>query len=73
MGTDSGGSVAQNISWRRAELLRRLHTVALAGGGAGWDSHRLQRWRQRPLPKGLMFGHIALAVAGLVLFSLAVY
>jgi hypothetical protein len=30
-------------------------------------------WRQRPLPKGLMLVHIALAVAGLAMLLVAVY
>jgi hypothetical protein len=30
-------------------------------------------WRQRPLPKGLMFGHILLAVAGLVWLMTVVF
>lgn len=45
--------------------------VAAAAGGSALNL--LYHWRQLPLPKGLMFAHILLAVAGLVMLLSAVY
>jgi hypothetical protein len=33
----------------------------------------LWQWRQRPLPVGLMIGHAALAVTGLLLLCIAAF
>ena len=45
--------------------------VAAAAGGSALNL--LYHWRQQPLPKALMFAHILLAVAGLVLLLASVY
>ena len=47
-----------------------LFVVAAAGGAA---MNRLWQWRQRPLPVGLMIGHAALAVTGLLLQCIAAF
>jgi hypothetical protein len=47
-----------------------LFVVAAAGGAA---MNLLWQWRQRPLPVGLMIGHAALAVTGLLLLCIAAF
>ena len=48
-----------------------LLLLAAAAGGSALNL--LYHWQQRPLPKGLMLAHIALAVAGLAMLLIAVY
>ena len=47
--------------------------VLLAAAAGGTVLNLVYHWRDQPLPKGLMFAHIGLAVLGLVLLLLAVY
>jgi hypothetical protein len=47
-----------------------LLLAAAAGGSA---LNLLYHWRQRPLPKGLMLAHGALAAAGLAMLLVAIY
>ena len=54
----------------RAMLAAWILVAAAAGGSA---LNLLYHWRQQPLPKGLMFGHIALALVGVILLFTAVY
>jgi hypothetical protein len=63
-----------------AALATRLATpvmgavwLLLAAAAGGSALNLLYHWRQRPLPKGLMLAHGALAAAGLAMLLVAIY
>lgn len=47
--------------------------ILLAAAAGGSALNLLYHWRQQPLPKGLMFGHIALALLGVGLLYTAAF
>jgi len=47
--------------------------VLLAAAAGGSVLNLCYHWRHKPLPKGLMLGHVALAAAGLAMLMFAVF